>query len=383
MIEVTEQQLRQWVQPKSDQKAFVSIYMPTHRRHPENQQDSIRFRNLAKSAVKQVRESEAFSEQAAETIERELARLTDNTAFWNHRADGLAWLYVDGVGQVFDFQRPVPERVVVGPSLHIKPLIRITQTSDRYHVLALTRHTARLFAGTRDALDEVENVEVPSTIQEALGEELTEPHLGAESYGGTQRAMFHGHGSRDEETDKDRDRFFRAVASAVETHWSNPTRLPLILVALDEYHAHFHRISSDRFLIENGVRKDPSSLSTEELRAATWEVMRDAFDRRLTEDIERWGNAQAKRQGSGVVSDVAREAANGRVELLLLEENVSLPGQIDWQTGAITQEGVEASEVDDALDDLAEMVLAHGGTVRIIRPDSLKTPSGIAAIYRY
>ena len=34
----------------SDARPCISLYQPTHRRHPENQQDPIRFRNLVKEA---------------------------------------------------------------------------------------------------------------------------------------------------------------------------------------------------------------------------------------------------------------------------------------------------------------------------------------------
>jgi hypothetical protein len=33
----------------------LSVYMPTHRRHPENQQDPIRFRHLLKELVTSLR----------------------------------------------------------------------------------------------------------------------------------------------------------------------------------------------------------------------------------------------------------------------------------------------------------------------------------------
>jgi hypothetical protein len=357
--------------------------MPTHRKHPHHQQNPIRFKNLARTAVEQLRDAEGITPDQVSAIEKELDNLESDREFWNHRTDGMAWLYRDGKSYLFDFQREVPERVVVADSLHIKPLIRIVQSAERYHVLALTRHSAKMFAGTRDALDAVEIPAVPATMQDALGEEVTEPHLGAASYGGVGQTMFHGHGGKEAEVDKDRDRYFRMVAEAVEKHWSNPSQQPLVLVALDENHAPYHRVSDDRFLLDQGVRKDPESMSHDALRAATWEVVRQYFDQQVREDVERLGNAQASRKGSDVVSDIAREAAIGRVELLLLEEGARLPGHIDWETGEITEAELNNSAVDDVMDDVAEMVIARGGTVRILRPDSLQNESKIGAIYRY
>ena len=383
MLEITQDILRELSEPAAKPAGCVSIYMPTHRRHPQNQQDPIRFKNLAKSAVEQIRQSDDFTADDVSGVEKRLAELEQDREFWNHRADGLAWFYRDGQDHVFDLQRSVDEMAVVARSLHIKPLIRVTQSADRYHVLALTRHSAKLYGGNQDALDEVFIEEVPATMEEALGDELTEPHLGAASYGGTGQTMFHGHGSKDEEANKDRDRYFRIVAGAIEKNWSNPSRVPLMLVAVAEHHAPYHRISSDRFLLEQGVQKDPSSMNQEELHQATWEVMRQHYDKQLSEYAERFADAQARRQGSAVISDVLREAASGRVELLLLEEDAALPGKVDWTTGKIDEAEVNDPQVDDALDDLAEMVIARGGTVRILRSGSLESKSKIGAIYRY
>jgi hypothetical protein len=383
MIDVTDDVLQELSRGGQEATACVSIYMPTHRRHPENQQDPIRFKNLAKSALEQVGRSEIFTPEAISLIESELANLAEDRAFWNHRTDGLAWFYREGKCQTFDLQQPADDLVVVADSLHIKPLIRATQSADRYHVLALTRNSAKLYTGTKDRLDEVHVAEVPGTIEEALGEELTEPHLSAASYGGSGQTMFHGHGSKDDEVDKDRDRFFRVISATIEKHWSNPSLLPLVLVALAEHHAHFRRFSQDRFLLEEGVPKDPASMKPDELRASVWEVIRQRFDRQVDEYVSRLGKAQADHKGSAIISDVAREAANGRVELLLLEEDAKVPGTVNWDTGEITENTLSDPRVDDVLDDLAEMVISRGGRVRILHAGSLQTASKVGAIYRY
>jgi hypothetical protein len=51
-------------------------------------------------------------------------------------------------------QRPVPELVVVADSFHVKPLMRILQSADRYQVLGLNRREIKLYQGNRDVLDE-------------------------------------------------------------------------------------------------------------------------------------------------------------------------------------------------------------------------------------
>jgi hypothetical protein len=99
----------------------------------------------------------------------------DDYQFWTHQFDGLAVLAAAGRFDVYRLPRAVPELAVVADSFHCKPLLRHTQSADRYHVLCLERHKARLYEGNRYALDEVDAGEgFPATIEAALGDELTE-----------------------------------------------------------------------------------------------------------------------------------------------------------------------------------------------------------------
>lgn len=205
----------------SPEPPCVSLYQPTHRRYPENQQDPIRFRNLTKSLEQSLRQK--YTTREVTPLLELFQALADDQEFWNHTLDGLAVLGAPGLFRVYRLQRLVPEFVVVADSFHIKPLIRIIQSADRYQVLGLNRRELKLFEGNRDALDEIEPAPgVPRTISDALGEELTEPHLTVASYGtgAAGPAMHHGHGAKKDEVDLDAERFFRAVDRAVLEHHS-------------------------------------------------------------------------------------------------------------------------------------------------------------------
>jgi hypothetical protein len=171
----------------SHEPPCLSLYQPTHRRHPENQQDPIRFRNLVREMDASLRRKYPAAE--AQRLLEPFEALAQDAAFWNHTLDGLAVLGGPGLFRVIRLQRPVPEIVVVADSFHAKPLRRFLQSVDRYQVLGLSLHTIRLFEGNRDALDEIDPAPgVPRTITEALGGELTEPHHTVGSYGGVGAA---------------------------------------------------------------------------------------------------------------------------------------------------------------------------------------------------
>src|SRR5690606_1848371 len=139
--------------------------------------------------------------------------------------------------ELFELQRTVPERVVVADSFHVKPLLRILQSADRYQILGLTRTEVMLFEGNRDALDPVELPLVPTTLTDALGSELTEPHVGFHSV--ARGSIRHGGGARRDEIDVDTERFFKIVDRAILEHHSQPAQLPLLLTALPQNQGEF------------------------------------------------------------------------------------------------------------------------------------------------
>ena len=60
----------------------LSLYQRTHRRHPENQQDPIRFRNLLKALEESLREKYATREVTP--LLAPFRSLADDAGFWNH-----------------------------------------------------------------------------------------------------------------------------------------------------------------------------------------------------------------------------------------------------------------------------------------------------------
>lgn len=364
----------------------LSIYLPTHRRHPDNQQDPIRFKNLVKTLEGSLLQQ--FSNDEIQPLLEPFVALADDRDFWNHTFDGLAVLSARGMFRVYKLQRPVAELAVVADSFHTKPLMRILQSDDRYHVLGLNRDEIKLFEGNRDALDEIEPDQgVPRTMTEALGDELTDPHQTVASYGGVgsgHSPMHHSHGGKESEVDKDAERFFRAVDRAILEHHSQPSGVPLILAALPMHHHMFHDVSHNPFLIQESIDIHPDTLSSiDELRKRAWQLMEPRYLARLAALVEQFGNARSKGLGEDELAQVAKAVVGGRVATLLIEARREIPGRIDAATGDIQLDNLTHPEVDDLLDDLATLAVKMGGQVVIVPAERMPTKTGIAAIYRF
>lgn len=362
----------------------LSLYQPTHRSHPDKAQDPIRYRNLLKTLAGSLREKYAKRE-VGELLDP-LHALADDVQFWNHARDGLAVLAAPGFFRAYKLQRPVPELAVVADSFHTKPLVRIMQSAERFHVLGLDRHRARLFEGNRDHLDEIPLApEVPDSLEAALDRDYSRDR-DIRTHGPIRDAGKMGrHGKSNVKQDAiraDTEQFFRIVDRGILEHHSRSAGLPLLLAALPEHHHLFREVSQNPHLLNAAIDVNPDDLSLDELRAHAWEIMLPHYLARLDGFIERFNAARSRGQATADLADAARAAAAGRIDVLLLDASLQLPGRMA-SDGAITLGKLDAPDTDDLLDDLGERVLRAGGEVVVVPPDRMPADSGLAAIYRF
>lgn len=369
------------------QPPCISIYLPTHRQRPEQEQDPIRFGNLLRELDDLLLKTVSRAEVAK--LMEPLEALRHDALFWSYNQDSLAvFRAVDFLG-VYRLQGEAAKRILVGDSFHLKPMLRIFQAGDRFHVLGINRSEVKLYEGSRYVLDEVElHPDVPPTITAALGEETTDPHLTVASYGGMggtpEATMFHGHGGPEADRESDAERFFRAVDRPLMAHYSNPGNMPLILAGLPDNQQIFRRVSENHHLVENGVEVHPDALgSVEELRKRAWRVMEPIYQGRLAKYGEDFQNQKAVGKGSEDLKEIAAATVAGRVATLLLEKQRLVPGRLDAETGRITFREGDAGQGEEVLDDLAFEVLKRGGEVVFIPAELMPVQGGAAAIYRY
>lgn len=366
----------------------LSLYQATHRSHPDNAQDPIRFKNLIKELERSL--SQSYSKAESEELLAPFHRLANDETFWQHTLDGLAILAKKGEFQVFKLQRPTPDFAVVADSFHIKPLLRQMQTLDRFQVLCVNRHAIELFEGNRDVLDHIVLAdEFPATLEQALGEEREAGTLSVASYrlgaaSRTSTAMFHGHGGRAEAVEVDTERFFRVVDRAIIDQISKHSNLPIVLVTLPEYQGIFRKISHNTHLLKEGVNVDPSALSVDELRERAWSVVEPVAQERVAKAISQFKKAHGTGLASDNIQSIARAILDGRVETLMISADQRIAGRVNREEKKVEfLESFDVPDAEDVLDDLAEMVIRRSGKLMVLPDEVMPTDAGIAAIYRY
>lgn len=367
---------------ESKAETFISLYQPTHRHGPENQQDPIRFKNLVKEIEQSL--SKKYDKKQVETLLKPFEALSADKEFWEHAGEGMAVFATESKCIVYRLQRPVEELAIVADSFHIKPLIRIFQSADRYHLLGINSKEFALFEGNRYGFEKVEiDSDLDQTAEEILGKDLTESHVSIGNRGSGGTAVFHGQGSKKDEVDKDIERFFRSVDRLVLDNYSHPMGLPLILVALDEHHTLFHNVSHNPFLQKDGIKADFEALTIEDLRERAWKKIEPQFIEKTKTLVDAFENARAQDQGSDDIDQIAKAAAENRVSRILIESDFILPGTINGETGELTRGELDNPGVDDILDDLAELIFQNKGEVVMLPKERMPSNTGAAATYRY
>ncbi len=360
---------------------LISIYLPVHGQS-EKKQDSVLFKNLARDVENELRQT--HSKRDIAPIQDLFVQLAEDISFWKHSQKGLAIFASLRQCIVYRLQQPVKALSVVADSFHIKPLIRMFQTDDKYQLLGLDGNEFTLFEGNRDNLEELTfDPKTPRTINAVLGDQFTQEYLSQGTSAGSNSPVHHGQGGRKDEIDIDREKFFRYVDKFVMDTYSKPSKLPLVLVALSEHHNLFMKISNNPYLQSEGIKGSFRSFESEELREKAMAILAAIREKKTQTLLDSLNTAIANASGSDDLISVAKAAVEGRIGTLFVEAERIIPGKINPDTGEIELGQLDDPDTDDILDDVAELVLAQKGNVVVLKKETMISDTGIAALFRY
>ncbi|NLY21207.1 MAG: hypothetical protein GXZ08_08000 [Tissierellia bacterium] len=365
----------------SDSKVKISLYQPLMKENVTVKQNVTRFKNLVGEIYDSL--SIEFSKGEVEKILKPLYEIGDDLTFWHTSAKGLAILLNENEGVVYELGRDVPEVGIVSDSFHIKPLLRNYQSVDHYYVLGLGKKNYKLFEGNRYSISEINLGEDAYTnMEDLLGTDVGGRVLNAGGYGG-KGPSFHGHNSKSEEEKKDIEKFYRHIDKYIIDNFSKEDQAPVFIVGLPENQGEFRRISKNPLLVKNGINKSYEAMDDKDILEEIWTVLEPSFLEKTRVVVEKFNTAQANFNASSDIAQVAKAAVEGRISQIMIEADRIIPGKIDTETGVISTEELRNPQVDDVLDDLAEIVLSQKGEVVILTAHRMPGDTGCAAIFRY
>ncbi len=334
----------------------VSIYLPTHRAHPGSKQDPVRYRALVSEVESRLAKVPALRDA---TRFLEPLRELENQAHWEHSLEGLAVFLSPTLHAAYRLPIPVPERVVVGDSFHVKPLIRFLGSNRRYFVLAVSQNAVSLYEGSPFGAGAVELGGLPESLRGALGVPDLDRALGR--HGAPSSVVFHGRGPGREETKETLLKYFRAIDKGLRA-FLHDERAPLLLAAVRYYHSIYREANTYPHLLEEGLDGNYERVNGEQIHGAAWPIVKVAFDAQIETWVARYRALAGTGLATDAIEEIAPAALGGRVRCLL---------------------AAEGPDEDDTLDDLCEESLKRGAEVFVIPRASMPTGSPLAAVFRF
>lgn len=362
---------------------FISLYQPTHRYSKGNKQDVTLFKNLVREVEGSLKQK--YSKKDISSMMKMFQEIEADKNIWNYNLEGLAVLANLNRCIIYRLDEAVEHLAIVADSLHIKPLVKIFQSVEKYQLLGLSGTEFKLYEGNRHGIKEIKTKDgVPITIEEVLGNQHTEPSINHSKYSGMGGvSVFHGSGSEKDEAEKDLEKFFRYVDKYVMENHSKTSKLPLVLVSLKEHHNTFMKIANNPYLMKEGIRGAYNAFNMEELKTKVWELIEPIYSAKNQNLTDNYNNAKANDLGSDDLAKVAMATFENRVETIIIEAGKIIPGKVDLKTGDVKFGDIEDPGIDDILDDLAEFVMKKKGKVVVFPKEKMPSETGVSAIYRY
>lgn len=379
--------VRELIEDRGDPR--ISIFLPTHERGPETQQDPIRLANLLDEAESAL--TDGPNGRDAGKILEPARRLLKDDDFWLHQAHGLALFVSPDEMRLFRVPVALREKVVVSDRFHVKPLLPLLTGDGRFLVLALSKARVRLFEASRDSIRALDLHDVPASLCDAVGYDWEERSLqfhavgaGARGAGGGPGVVFHGHGSGKDDSKPEVRKFLQAVDRGVVRLLHDRSR-PLVIAAVDYVAAMYREITRYPNLVEEIVEGNPDRSSPDELRQAAWKIVEPRFQ--ASRDAATARYRELGGGGAGHTSDQLEEivpaAFAGRVRTLFVARDVEQWGRFEVETARLVLRGSRrAAGDDDLLDVAAAETLVRDGEIYALDAEDMPG-SAIAAIYRY
>lgn len=343
----------------------LTITLPTHRTAPENQQDSLRLKNLVKEAANRL--VSEFGKREVEALLKRLDNLTGTIDF-RFMLDGLALFVTQDFARAFRLPFQIKEKVVIGETFFTRDLVYALNHSTRYWVLVLSEKPTRLYEGANHDLTEIEAGGFPM-IHEGPGGEAPLPG----GFGVNKSAH------RDER----HRQFFRKVDEALKPFLAADP-LPLIVVGVDRFLAFFNEVSTHTKAVIGTVAGSHDKTSPHELGKLVQPLVDQHRDEKRLEALEQLDRAVSERKFVSTIGEVWRMSQEGRGDLLLVEEDFHYPGRLDENGTLVPADDPSAPDaMEDAVDDVIETVLNKQGRVVFVENGKLEKHGRIAMILRF
>ncbi len=343
----------------------VTLILNTHRTAPDNQQDGIKLKNLAKKAEEKLNET-TDKKTASATIEKMNSVI--GQIDHNYNLESLL-VFVNAEQNIAEYVRlpiAVSDRAVVSNSFATRDMLRAQQLTSNYYVLVLSQQKTRLLEANNDQLLKefgdpfpMENTDLHPTSAAEASNASRQTNLIAE--------------------------YFNRVDKAVnEIRTTNPQ--PVFIATEESNFYEYLKVADEKESIFetylNGNHQDGKGADV--VREA-WKMVKNEVEKRNNERRKNLEEAVDAGRFLSDVNEVRLAVKEGRVATLYVQQGLFQPAVIEDNSVTLLSENDEkpAGAVDDIFSELIEMNSEQGGEAVFLPDGYLEKFNGFAAALRY
>jgi hypothetical protein len=314
--------------------------------------DVVRMHHLLRLAERRVRD--AASPEQAHAVMRHLQQLAV-AARRSPAGRAVALFASPAHAEAVQLPVTVEDRVVVDATFASRDLVRALRAVDRFRLLVLDLHGFRILEGHGGRLDEIP----------------VDPFPDARPGGREDRSGMFGRDRSDVRDAVLHARIRAADLALASRRVAEP--LPLVIAGVERHLAMFRARSAEAPTVVGAIvgshRRTPAS----RLARLAGPVIEEFHRRRTAMALARLDVGIDRGRVVSGIDAVWAAALTGRVQLLCVEENLTVPTPAPADVAA-------SAAIDDIIDELVELVTLADGDVAFIDDGSLSAHSGVAAL---
>ncbi|MHC5268064.1 baeRF6 domain-containing protein [Enterococcus sp. LJL98] len=349
---------------------FVTIMLNTHVAHQEVEKDQLKFKNFMKEAKKRYEKRYPNNEWTG--IQKRADELAASADFWRSGSTSVAVILTPEETFIHRLSIEVDDQYYVGDTPYLLAIIKNAQYNYPFYVLTLNRDSMALYLMENKKLRPVVLPEdAPTTIEIALGEELTGGSANFRSSSNATGDASHGTNAKEEEVAIDWSNYYLAISNFLKTFLETSERLPIYLYGLPENQTLFRKIGKSLSLDPSiSVVTSPTQLAVSDLEkniAIISEALKEkemAIYQKLIEG-----------KYSDQLADIKQSANLGRIGQLFIATSNLISGfgedpdaEYDWR---------------QELNQLSIDTIVHGGDVFILEQSDAPGERSLIASLRY
>lgn len=360
----------------------ISIYLPTHIKGEEVQQDPIRLKNLLTKVEKKLHNDFKMSQPDIDDLLDEAKELLNKPKFWQYGDKGLAIFITDDLFETYRVPLNFKERALVDDHFLITPLLPMITLNGTYCVAALSQKQIRLFRCTRETVRPIKLEKVPTSMDEFLQYKEGEKHLQHYSGGSDGQAVVHGQGGAEDVEVQELANYLKIAENEI-TEQLRKRNDPLVLAGVTNTVSRYRKFNHYHRTMEDSISINPDPLSDEKLNEKAWEVIKSHFLEDMYRDKERFADLTGSEKQSDNLSQVVEASYYGKVDSLFVPIGKQSWGHFDTENNTIQHSAEQQNGEYDLINMAAIKTLTQGGHVYALDKKVMPRGSSIAAIFRY